>query len=83
MVTFDQLGTFNRLHLAKLVFGADVIERSITQTATTLDAWGYRVPVVAKHRLRGVLSFGAHREAPARNVATMQMASIPLVSVKG
>jgi integrase len=53
---FEQLGTFNRLHLAKLVFGADVVDSSIAQTAATLDAWGYRVPKVAKHRLRGVLS---------------------------
>ena len=53
---FEQLGTFNRLHLAKLVFGADVVASSIAQAATTLDAWGYRAPEVAKHRLRGVLS---------------------------
>jgi integrase len=53
---FEQLGTFNRLHLAKLVFGADVVDSSIAQAAATLDAWGYRVPNAAKHRLRGVLS---------------------------
>lgn len=53
---FEQLGTFNRLHLARLVFGADVVDSSIARAAARLDAWGYRVPEVAKHRLRGVLS---------------------------
>jgi integrase len=53
---FERLGTFNRLHLAGLVFGADTVETSIAQVAATLDAWGYRIPGLAKHRLRGVLS---------------------------
>ena len=53
---FEQVGTFNRLHLAKLVFGADVVETSIAKVGETLDAWGYRIPQVAKHQLRGVLS---------------------------
>lgn len=39
---FEQLGTFNRLHLAKLVFGEGAVESSITEAVTTLDAWGYR-----------------------------------------
>ena len=53
---FEQLGTFNRLHLATLVFGADAVEGSITEVAATLDAWGYRIPGVARHQLRGVVS---------------------------
>ena len=53
---FEQLGTFNRLHLAKLVFGADAVETTITEVAATLDAWGYRIPEVARHQLRGVVS---------------------------
>ena len=53
---FEQLGTFNRLHLATLVFGADAVEASITEVAATLDAWGYRIPQVARHHLRGVVS---------------------------
>jgi hypothetical protein len=36
-----------------------------------------------KGRVALLTGFGVHREAPARNVATMQLASIPLVSVKG
>jgi integrase len=53
---FEQLGTFNRLHLAKLVFGSEVVEAAIAEAAETLDAWGYRIPGLAQHRLRGVLS---------------------------
>jgi len=53
---FGQLGTFNRLHLAQLVFGADVVDNSIEKVGETLDAWGYRIPQVARHKLRGVAS---------------------------
>ncbi len=53
---FEQLGTFNRLHLAKLVFGEDAVEASITEVAATLDTWGYRIPGLARHRLRGVVA---------------------------
>jgi integrase len=53
---FERLGTFNRAHLAKLVFGAAAVETSITTVATTLDAWGYRIPGLARHRLRGVVA---------------------------
>lgn len=52
---FEKLGTFNRLHLAQLVFGPDV-ESSIARVGETLDAWGYRTQGVARHRLRGVAS---------------------------
>jgi hypothetical protein len=53
---FEQLGTFNRLHLAKLVLGTGAVETSITEVAATLDAWGYRIPEVARHQLRGIVS---------------------------
>ena len=53
---FERLGTFNRLHLAKLVFGTDVVETAIVPVGETLDAWGYRIPGLAQHRLRGVFS---------------------------
>ncbi|MDA8297688.1 MAG: site-specific integrase [Actinomycetota bacterium] len=53
---FEQLGTFNRLHLAKLAFGADVVESSIGQATETLDAWGYRGTLLQKHQLRGTFS---------------------------
>lgn len=53
---FNQLGTFNRLHLAKLVFGADVVQRSIGHATETLDAWGYRGTLLQKHQLRGTFS---------------------------
>lgn len=53
---FDRLGTFNRLHLARLIFSIDVVETSIAQVGRTLDTWGYRIPGLARHRLRGVLS---------------------------
>ena len=53
---FEQLGTFNRLHLAKLVFGADVIEASISQATETLARWGYQGILLPKHHLRGTFS---------------------------
>jgi len=51
----DQLGRLNRLSLAKLLFGAEEVEASIDTVAKTLDAWGYRAPELARHKLRGVL----------------------------
>ena len=53
---FEQLGTFNRLHLAKLVFGTDVIEASIGDATETLDRWGYRGVLLHKHHLLGTFS---------------------------
>jgi integrase len=52
---FEQLGTFNRLHLAKLVFDAEVVEASISEATGTLDRWGYR-GVLQRHQLRGAFS---------------------------
>jgi len=53
---FQHLGTFNRLHLAQLVFGAAPVEESMRRAGEILDQWGYRSVPHAKHRLRGVFS---------------------------
>ncbi len=39
---FQHLGMFNRLHLARLVFGADRVEESLRRVGEVLDQWGYR-----------------------------------------
>ncbi|MEU5852739.1 hypothetical protein [Saccharopolyspora shandongensis] len=53
---FQHLGNFNRLHLARLVFGEAIVEESIDQAADNLDQWGYRSPAGGRHRLRGLFS---------------------------
>jgi hypothetical protein len=53
---FQLLGTFNRLHLAQLVFGATAVEDSLREASQTLHRWGYRGVLSGKHRLRGGLS---------------------------
>jgi integrase len=53
---FHLLGTFNRLHLAQLVFGDTAVEATLRQASQTLDRWGYRGVLSGKHRLRGGLS---------------------------
>lgn len=53
---FQLLGTFNRLHLARFVFGAGIVEESMRQASAVLDQWGYRGAASGKHRLRGVFS---------------------------
>jgi integrase len=53
---FHRLGTFNRLHLACLIFGEHAIEESLQQASELLDRWGYRDSTGVKHRLRGVFS---------------------------
>jgi integrase len=53
---FEQLGTFNRHHLAGLVFGAASVEQSLAQAGAILEQWGYRSVLSGKHRLRGVFS---------------------------
>ena len=53
---FHRLGTFNRLHLACLVFGEPAVEESLRRATELLDQWGYRDSTGAKHRLRGVFS---------------------------
>ena len=39
---FHQLGTFNRLTLARRVFGRDGVDGEIGRIRTVLDGWGYR-----------------------------------------
>jgi integrase len=56
---FDQfhlLGMFNRLHLARLVFGATPVEEAVRRTGEVLDRWGYRSVLTAQTRMHGVFS---------------------------
>ncbi|HUH71479.1 MAG TPA: tyrosine-type recombinase/integrase [Mycobacterium sp.] len=53
---FHRLGTFNRVHLACLIFGEPAVEESLRRASEVLDRWGYRDSAGAKHRLRGVFS---------------------------
>ncbi|WP_041813341.1 hypothetical protein [Rhodococcus jostii] len=50
------MGTFDRLHLARLVLGAEAIGESMLQASAVLGQWGYRGVLIGKHRLRGGLS---------------------------
>lgn len=52
----EQLGTFNRRHLARLVFGADALEDALGRTGQVLDQWGYRGVLTDASRWRGMLS---------------------------
>jgi integrase len=38
---FHHLGTFNRLHLARLVYGTEPVEASLRQVGEVLEQWGY------------------------------------------
>ena len=53
---FHRLGTFNRLHLACLIFGEPAVEESLRRAGEVLDRWGYRDSSGVKHRMRGVFS---------------------------
>jgi hypothetical protein len=53
---FQHLGTFNRLHLATLIFGQDTVEGALGQVGEVLDQWGYRTPESAKNWMRGTFS---------------------------
>jgi len=53
---FHLLGTFNRLRLARLVFGAAAVEASMNRAREILAQWGYRSVDSGQHRLRGVFS---------------------------
>ena len=53
---FERLGTFNRLHLARLVIGAETVDQSLREAGTVLEQWGYRSVLSGKYRLRGVFS---------------------------
>ena len=52
----ERLGTFNRLHLAQLIFGAPVVESSMRQAGQILHGWGYRGVLTGSSRWRGMLS---------------------------
>ncbi len=52
---FHRLGTFNRLHLACLIFGEPAVEESLQRAGEVLDRWGYR-DSLGKSRMRGVFS---------------------------
>ena len=53
---FQHLGMFNRLHLARLVFGAEAVDAALSEAAAVLDRWGYRSQVRdGEYRLPGVL----------------------------
>lgn len=53
---FHRLGTFNRLHLAGLVFGLQAVEDSMRAAGEVLDQWGYRSVLHATPRWHGVFS---------------------------
>lgn len=53
---FHQLGSFDRQRVARLVFGRDAVEASISTVTTILDEWGYRQPGAAEHQLRAIMS---------------------------
>ncbi len=54
---FQHLGMFNRLHLARLVFGSEPVDAAIGEAAAVLDQWGYRSQArEGQHRLPGVLA---------------------------
>jgi integrase len=53
---FHHLGTFNRLHLAGLVFGLQAVEDSMRAAGEVLDQWGYRSVLHATPRWHGVFS---------------------------
>lgn len=53
---FDQLGPFNRLHLAHIVFGAGPVTASMRRAGEILDQWGYRGVLTDSSRWRGSLA---------------------------
>ena len=55
---FQHLGNFNRVHLARLVFGADRVTEAINEVGTVLERWGYRsmIRTDGRYRLHGVLA---------------------------
>lgn len=53
---FQHLGMFNRLHLAQLVFGTEVVDAATGEATAVLDRWGYRSQVRdGEYKLPGVL----------------------------
>lgn len=53
---FHRLGTFNRLHLACLIFGEPAVDESLRRAGEVLDRWGYCDSAGVAHRMRGVFS---------------------------
>ena len=53
---FHRLGTFNRFHLACLIFGEGAIDESLQRAGEVLDRWGYCDSAGVTHRMRGVFS---------------------------
>ncbi len=52
---FHRLGTFNRFHLACLIFGKPAVAEAMGDAEQVLDRWGYRLDS-ARTRMHGVFS---------------------------
>ena len=52
---FHRLGAFDRQGVARLVFGPDAVEASISKAAAVLGEWGYQDTLSWRHRLRGII----------------------------
>jgi len=57
-IDFQHLGKFNRLQLARMVFGVEPVEDAISRVGAAMDRWGYRgqAPDDGRYRLPGVLA---------------------------
>ena len=55
---YQHLGSFNRLHLVNLVFGAQPVQESMSQASTVMERWGYLSQTAddGSYRLPGILS---------------------------
>lgn len=55
---FQHLGYFNRLYLARLLFGPDTMDAAMAEIAVVADRWGYRSQnrEDGRYRLPGVLA---------------------------
>jgi integrase len=53
---FHRLGTFNRLHLACLIFGEPAVDEAMCCAEEVLDRWGYHISKGTRSRMRGVFS---------------------------
>jgi integrase len=53
---FHGLGTFNRLHLACLIFGEPAVDEAMCCAEEVLDRWGYHISKGTRSRMRGVFS---------------------------
>jgi integrase len=75
---FHRLGTFNRLHLACLIFGEPAVEESLQRAGEVLDLWGYRDSLGSRHRMRGVFSQALllNRSPRLDNLSTASFAAL-------